>query len=336
MTAKRFAARHSILDELELAELLGTRYELGRSVRCRLLRCSMSHAYRVQASSGAYVLKVHIRGRHTRQAIEAEVRFLSDLLAHDVAVASPVPDRDGGYVLAIDAPEGTRYAVLFKTVEGAEPDETRHEDNVSFGRLVARLHNCADGLDRTYERWELDGKYLVEQALAGLEPRMGHREQDFEYLCGVGRDLVAEVERRLPKTAPQHGMVHGDLHTGNTRFDETGRIVLFDFDTCGYGWRALDVGTYAANHRWLNTSDEAATTRERMWESFLEGYAAQRTLSDDELAVGRLGVPLRHFELIGITIRYWAPQTGDYWINDEYFDVHVGWFKWWLKKYGIA
>jgi Ser/Thr protein kinase RdoA (MazF antagonist) len=326
------AVRHSVLDEHALAEMLGGRYELGRSVRCRLLRCSMSHAYRVQASNGAYLLKVHVRGRHTRQAIEAEVRFLNDLLAHDVAVARPVPDRDGGYVMAVNAPEGTRYAVLFEAIEGAEPDETRREVNVSLGCLVARLHNCADGLDRTYERWDLDGKYLVEQALAGLEPRMAHREQDFEYLRGVGHDLIVEVERRLPTTAPQHGMVHGDLHTGNTRFDETGRIVLFDFDTCGYGWRALDAGMYAANHNWLATDEKSEQTRGRMWESFLEGYTAERALSADELAVAGLGVPLRHFELIGITIRYWAPQIGDHWINDEYFDTHVGWFKWWAAR----
>jgi hypothetical protein len=53
-------------------------------------------------------------------------------------------------------------------------------------------------------------------------------------------------------------------------------------------------------------------------------------LSADELAAAKLGAPLRHFELIGITIRYWAPQIGDHWINDEYLDEHVGWFRWWL------
>jgi Ser/Thr protein kinase RdoA (MazF antagonist) len=218
-------------------------------------------------------------------------------------------------------------------VQGKEPDETRHDDNVRFGRLVGRLHNCADELGAAYERWHLDGEYLVEQALTGLEPYMGHRKQDFEFLCGVGRNLVAEVEQRLPKAAPEYGMIHGDLHTGNTLIDEAGRLALFDFDTCGYGWRALDIGMYAANHRWLSTSDESAKTRERMWASFLEGYSSQRSLSADELAASKLGVPLRHFELIGITIRYWAPQIGEHWINDEYFDVHVGWFKWWLERH---
>jgi hypothetical protein len=90
---------------------------------------------------------------------------------------------------------------------------------------------------------------------------------------------------------------------------------------------------YAANHHWLDTGDESARTRERMWVSFLEGYTTQRTLSADELVAARLGLPLRHFELIGVTIRYWAPQIGGHWINDEYLDEHLGWFRWWLKTY---
>ena len=68
------------------------------------------------------------------------------------------------------------------------------------------------------------------------------------------------------------------------------------------------------------------------WEAFLEGYSRERTLSENELRADRLCLPLRHFELMGATIRYWAPQIGCDWINDEYFDRHLAWFQEWCHQ----
>jgi len=47
-------------------------------------------------------------------------------------------------------------------------------------------------------------------------------------------------------------------------------------------------------------------------------------------------LPVRHLELMGLAVRYWSPQIGVGWINDEYFDGHVRWFRKWADVYNTT
>ncbi|MFN2133566.1 MAG: phosphotransferase enzyme family protein [Anaerolineae bacterium] len=337
MTQERphFPVRHSILDQDALAVWLGARYRLSGPVRCRFLRRSMSDAYRVEAGDRSYVLKVYMRGRHSREEIEAETDFMNDLIAHDVSLAAPIANGDGAYVNEMNAPEGTRYAVLFDAVTGEEPQETNLAHSRAFGQLAGRLHTCADRLGKAYDRWQLDGRYLIEEPLNQIRPYFQHRPADLQYLHALGEEWIAELHRRLPKQGPEYGMCHGDLHTGNARFDREGRLTLYDFDSCGYGWRAIDVGVYHVTYDWMDLGEETRREKARFWEAFVEGYNEERTLSSDELAVAQLCLPIRHLELMGLTMQYWASHAGIHWITDEYFDQHMAWFRRWADEYGM-
>lgn len=331
-----FPVRHSILDPDALAGWLLATYRLREPLLCQFYRRSMSDVYRVSARDGSYVLKVYMHGRHARPQVEAEVRFLNDLLEHGIAVAAPIANADGAYVNDIVAPEGTRYAVLFDAVTGDELQEENLAHSRRFGQCAARLYNCADGLDGPYDRWQLDERYLIEEPLAYIRPYLRHRPADLRYLCGLGEDLIAELYRRLSKTSPEYGLCHGDLHAGNARFDRDGRLILFDFDSCGYGWRAIDIGVYHVSYDWLDLSDETRRKKARFWEAFVEGYRTERPLSSDELVVAQLCLPIRHLELMGLTIRYWASHMGVHWIHDAYWNQHMAWFRKWCDGYGSA
>lgn len=110
-------------------------------------------------------------------------------------------------------------------------------------------------------------------------------------------------------------------------------LVLFDFDSFGYGWRALDIGVYRVSYDWMDLSREGKAVKARFWDAFLEGYNAERPLGENELEAVALSLPIRHLELMGLTIRYWSPREGIHWISDEYFDRHIRWFKRWANEY---
>ena len=137
----------------------------------------------------------------------------------------------------------------------------------------------------------------------------------------------------MSKDLPEYGICHGDLHAGNARFDRNGELALFDWDSFGYGWRALDIGVYRVSYDWLDLSQETKAKKARFWGAFLEGYGEERALSGNELAAVDLALPIRHLELMGLTIRYWAPQQGIHWITDDHFDRHISWFKRWREEY---
>jgi Ser/Thr protein kinase RdoA (MazF antagonist) len=293
----------------------------------------MSDAYWVETSDGSFFFKVGMHGRHGRAAVEAEVLFLCELGERGIPVALPVQRRDSAYITELAAPEGTRYGVLYRAANGIEPQETNLSHSRRVGNLVARIHRCADRSGRQYDRPHLDETYLIREPIRYIAPYLQHRPSDLSYLRCLGDDLIAELRALLPKELPQYGICHGDLHTGNARLNAEGQLVLYDFDSFGYGWRALDIGVYRVTYDWLDLSRRCKATKARFWAAFVEGYVGERTLSQDELSAVDLTLPIRHLELMGITIRYWASHQGMHWITDAYFDQHIAWFKEWVGKY---
>ncbi len=292
----------------------------------------MSDSYLVEASDERFFLKVGLHGRHERSAVEAEIAFARDLCEEGIPVAAPVSRSDGEYLVEIAAPEGVRYGVLYRAVTGEEPQEANLSHSRQFGRLAARIHDWADRSGMRYPRWHLDETYLIRDPIRYMEPYLVHRPADLMYLRRFGEDLIAELRALLPRGLPEYGICHGDLHAGNARFDSAGELVLFDLDSFGYGWRALDVGVYQVSHDWLDLSRDGKAQKARLWAAFLDGYHSLRALSENELAAVDLAMPVRHLELMGLTIRYWAPYQGIHWINDDYFDQHIAWFKRWADE----
>ena len=323
-----FPVSHSVLDEEALGAWLSALYGL-EDVRCRLYRRSMSDTYLVTAGDERYFFKVGIYGRHDRAAVEAEVAFAQDLCDAGISVAAPLARCDGVVMSEIRAPEGIRYGILYRAVMGEEPKETNLAHSRQFGMLAAQIHDWADRSGRAYNRWHLDEDYLIRDPIRAMEPYLKHRPADLAYLRQLGEDLIAELYALLSKRLPEYGLCHGDLHTGNARFDRNGRLVFFDLDSCGYGWRALDIGVYRVSYDWMGLSRECRETKDHFWAAFLEGYREVRALQESELSAVALALPIRHLELMGLTMRYWASHQGNHWITDAYFDQHVDWFRRW-------
>ena len=66
------------------------------------------------------------------------------------------------------------------------------------------------------------------------------------------------------------GIIHGDPHAGNCHFVGD-QPFFFDFDTCGYGYRAYDVAIFMGEDEYQHRP------------AFLGGYQSVRPLSQGEL-----------------------------------------------------
>jgi len=63
----------------------------------------------------------------------------------------------------------------------------------------------------------------------------------------------------------------------NAHFTPTGEVTLFDFDQCGYGWRAFDIAKF------LQVSLRTGISKQ-VREAFLSGYQTVCELTEKELA----------------------------------------------------
>ena len=329
-----FPSQSSVLSSQALLQRVLSEYLLESPIQCYFFRTGMNDTYVVRTATGNYFLRVYHCNWRTQQDIEAEIDLLNYLREQDLAVSAPVKSADGRYVQLINAPEGLRFSVLFAEAEGKLLPMNNKQCR-SFGQLVGRIHVVSDGMEKAHNRLHIDLQHLVGEPLDFIEPFLEHRKGDLDYLNNIGRELSEAIESLLPKTRPEYGICHGDLHEGNVHFDNDGDMTLFDFDCFGYGWRAYDIAVFlGARGESGDWSRQSKAKRTRNWNSFLRGYNEQRQLSDNEMLATKAFVPIREIWVLGVQI-HCSHQWGRWYLNDAHFDQSIDFIRKWIAYYKV-
>jgi len=260
----------SLLSADALGEVVAREYGL-EEVRCELVKAVTLDTYRVRSRSGSFALRVY-PARRTEAEVRGELEFRVRLGAAGIPVPAPVARPDGSLCFALEAPEGTRLAVLFGFAAGQPLNERPLPEHLrAHGALLARLHLAADAVPPIPARPALTLEARVDEPLEVLLRAFGARSS----AGTMGRYAAARVRpaiEALPREAPVYGLCHGDPGTSNALVAADGRITLLGFDFCGPGWRMHDLAV-AVNE-----------VPEESEKHLLEGYHEVRPLSADEVA----------------------------------------------------
>lgn len=271
-----FPAVYSTLSPQALIELVVNNYDLGSVHRCLLWNRGLSDIYLVESDTHSYILRISHHHWRSRLEIDFELELLDFLHQRQLPVAYPIATTDKALFVTIPALEGERYAALFSYAEGSIPlgdlDSTQSQ---ILGEVLGKLHET--GLDFTYpaapKTLSLD--YLLDNSLNAISPFLQENDRDLDYLKYKARD-IREKLAILPQKAPYWGICWGDPHSGNTHFTQDNKIAIFDFDQCGYGWRAFDVAKF------LQVSLSAGISK-KVRDAFFEGYQTIQSLTEIEL-----------------------------------------------------
>jgi Ser/Thr protein kinase RdoA (MazF antagonist) len=330
MGQSTFPAQSSILSSEALVDWLGAKYRLRQPFTCVFHHKGVNDTYKIATSISSFYLRIYVHGWRTKAEVEAEVSLLRTLAKHDLPICRPVKCHDGSYVQQLAAPEGMRHAVLFTGAGGRQSVNPTRRQCFTFGALAARVHQCADRHDTVYKRFHIDAGHLIDEPLNSLGQLLDHRRKDFDFLQRIGE--AAKIEAmKLPRTTPEYGVCHGDLHAMNVFFKDSDKPTLFDFDCFGYGWRAYDVSIFLWSRYWAGRD---AAKRKLCWNAFLRGYQSERRLSRKELqAIPIFGV-MRQIWLMGLHADI-SERWGIGFLNDRYFDRSIKFVKDWVKEYRI-
>lgn len=326
-----FPVHNSTLAAPGLIQHVLRKYNLPTPICCNFFNNGVNHTYIVKAGSATYFLRVYRYGWRTKAEIQAELEMLTYLHQRRLPVSWPIERKDGSCLTPIATPEGVRYAVLF-TVAPGKGVSWDNEKRCLYGELAGKIHACLDRVPDDGRRFHLDLPHLVDEPLRHIEPFLKHRPKDFDYLNGVAGELKTRIEELLPaKSKPEYGNCHGDHHGGNVCADKSGRMVLFDFDCYGYGWRSYDLAVFRWSvTSWDDWSVKAKSKATKGWNAFLKGYSNVRTLGGHELEATSVFVAIRHIWLLGLHTQG-AEGWGRGWINDGYFDFHIKFIKRWIE-----
>jgi Ser/Thr protein kinase RdoA (MazF antagonist) len=260
-------------------EVLGVRC----SNICRPLNSYINRVYEVHREEGEPVIaKFYRPGRWSREALQDEHDFLSELKEADVPVVAALAGVEAGTLHEFH----DMHFAIFPKKGGRICDEPSADQWKELGRLIARVHTVGarhEPRDRIVMSPDSSTTAQLDYILrSGLIPRECRREYE---------DAAREtVELIVPLFAGAARIrIHGDCHFQNLIYRPGECFYIIDFDDMAMGSPAQDV--------WMLLPGRLQDARREM-DLFLDGY---ETFREFEHAALRLIEPLRAMRFIHFT-----------------------------------
>lgn len=274
---------YSQLSASSAGELVADHYALAGPLEARFYVLGLHDNYLIESLGGRYMLRIYRNAWRSHEEIQFELELLAYLREGSAPVASPVRTVGGDLGFRIESPEGERMAALFHYAEGRAPaGGLSADDCVVLGRAVWAVHRRADGFVTDRARRALDLDYLVDESIEAIRPFLGPEARS--YLDGLHERLHAGWPH-IPADAGVFGACIGDVNATNFHVAGDGEITLFDFDQCGLGFRAFEIGKFAS-------SLQDGSAKRALVGAFLDGYQEGRALSRAEYEA------IPYFELV--------------------------------------
>ncbi len=315
MNADLFPITKSFLCEITIASKLEASYLLS-DVRCQLLTSTMRDVYLITSAQGKHILYIYRHDQRIKEEIIDEWCFVAYLFAHSIPVAPAILNKEKNILLEFNAPEGTRYGVLVRYVEG-ESFRKRPSPQAAtgLGRFIAQAHLLADKMPAKLNRPKDEALHQLKKYVARFTLEFPYREENIAILNRAVDHIYAKTAD-LPTTAPYYGMIHGDVIRSNVQIDRHNRITILDFDLCGFGWRAYDIASFLLT---LHGTDSLA-----LKQSFKEGYNEVRQIDDLEQELMPLFKLMRSVVTIGIPVmnlQHWGMANIEPWFKYSFDNI---------------
>ncbi len=257
-----------------LVPFLSDRYGMSPFAHCSFIRRGGNDHYLVEDGGRKYVLRLYLNGKYFIRSADDfrfELDLIQFLLDQGLPVARPIPGIGCQRLTRLESVHETRFAALFEFAEGQGIWQTMEERHASMlGSTVAELHLAMDRFTSKYTRYHLDLEFLLDEPLRLLEVHPAYCGKESLVFLREFSGGLRERLRQAPIEEGAYGLIHCDLGWHNIHYHPDLGMKIFDFDLCGYGWRAFDLALVR-----LQFDDHH-------WDAFLRAYQSVRPMSGVE------------------------------------------------------
>lgn len=238
-------ALYQIIKPNDLKPIVKAYYELKSPISVKLIRAGFNHNYRLNTGDRLLILRVYLNNKYYIRSpddFRFELELLDYLNKQGIPVANPLKNHQNEYLSWGNFENKTRYFALFNYAVGTELNFRLKPDIIyQLGETIAKLHQATACFYCHYFRYSLDLNNILIEPIQILEKYLfEHNKNNLYFFQPTYRELLNRVES-LTKTTENFGLIHGDLNESNIHFDKEAGFTIFDFDHCGYGWRAYDL-----------------------------------------------------------------------------------------------
>lgn len=288
-------------------ELYLVQYNVGRLSEFNFIRIGLNYSYLLITTTGKYIFRIYRAQWRTKEDICYEVDALLHISNYGAKASVPIATLKGTYINQIVCNNETLNGVLFSYAEGEIP-QIDEPSSFALGKSLAEIHMFSDNFYSSHKRsYNINLYHLIDEPMSYLSTVIE------KYLpkesCNFISSLGDYIKRQLSDCKLETGFCHGDLHDWNVHsFNKS--YTVFDFDCCGFGFRAYDIAVF-----WWNLKLNYPEKEENCWRAFREGYESKKTISEIDFKAIPLFVMARRYWLCGILLK--NPEVfGTAWINE--------------------
>lgn len=293
-----------------LLTLLTAEYGLPGDASCIYFARGVNDTYQVESNDRYYYLRIYRHTLRSKEDIEFELAALRYLRANQFPAAAAIPTNDGSLLFSINAPEGKRYGALFSNAPGRPPGTKLNQQQATLiGMRLAEMHTLLQSFTPPGAMRKLGMHELLDEPWQYLWPMLQHRK--YAVLYKQLHDDVKQSLKQLPKNQQTMSVLAGDVHGSNLHFCIENEITFFDFDQCGYGWRAFDLAKFLS---WAQSSGLSMKIRA----AFMTAYQRLRPLTEAELNAIPALMQAAVFWMMGQRARLIDVVPANTWSNDYF------------------
>lgn len=320
---EKFPAINSTLSPDGLGQLIQRKYGLSDKTECRIFRLAMNHLYIVHDGENKYVFRVYTHNWRTKLEIEEEVRLLTLLKEAGRLVAFPIADQSNQFIQEIEAPEGTRFGVLFLYAKGTKTAKFSHQTSFLIGQALAKVHQSTENLKLM--RISYNTQNLLKNPVLRTKEFYSNNIAETKFLETLSSFLTPKIEH-INAQKMRYGTVHLDVWFDNLHIDDEKEITFFDFDFCGNGYLCFDISYFLFQLFATHVNEEEYQVKA---DSFIKGYETVTKISNEE----KKFLP---YACLAIMTYYISVQCDrfDYWtnifLNEDHLKRMVGNLRRWI------
>ncbi|WP_426482715.1 phosphotransferase [Chryseobacterium sp. R2ACT005] len=320
---EKFPTINSTLSPNVLGKFIQRNYGLTDNMECSIFRLGMNHLYIVHDDEDKYVFRVYTHHWRTQLEIEEELRLLILLKEADRQVAFPIADTSNKFIQEIEAPEGTRFGVLFSYAKGIKTAKFSPQASFLIGQALAKVHQSTENIE--LKRMSYNAQNLLRNPVLRTKEFYSKNNSEIEFLESLSDFLTLKMEN-IDKQKMRHGAVHLDIWFDNLHIDDEKGITFFDFDFCGNGYLCFDISYFLFQLLATNLNEEEYQAKA---DSFIKGYETVTKINNEEkkfLSFACLAIMNYYISVQCDRFEYWT----NIFLNEDHLKRMVGNLKRWI------
>ncbi|OME13780.1 phosphotransferase enzyme family protein [Paenibacillus odorifer] len=236
-----------------------------------LLGKNQNFTYGSNNEAGNFIIRIIHETHRTLELIQGELEWIQYLAINGVPVSCPLKSNNGVFIEKMNG----FFVVAFQKCLGTlwSDEISQNEEFNKLGEIAGRMHALA----KKYIPSLAEIRRYDWQKNSYLQEFPAHIPSSQSLVIAHFESLMQRVYK-LSRDRDNFGLIHGDFCFGNYTVQPNGRITVFDFDECQYGWFTQDISVNLFYGIAVpSPNEEVPTFVKRYLTSFLEGYKRENT-----------------------------------------------------------